>query len=117
MLLTGKLLEFSLLFSKILYKTDDIYAYDCVLGQCCTFHGHLELTETAIYIVCSCTYVTLTSSAHDSKQREYVIGGNFTMFTKLVIFYAWNRFENLSQKFQMFQQKGIIIWFESSGTV
>lgn len=89
MLLTGKLLEFSLLFSKILYKTGDIYAYDCVsgvLGQCSTFHGHLELMETGVYIVCSCTYVTLTSSALDSIQRDYVIGGNFTMFTKLVIF-------------------------------
>lgn len=86
MLLTGKLLEFSLLFSKILYKTGDIYADDCVLGQCSTFHGHLELMETGVYIVCSCTYVTLTSSALDSIQRDYVIGGNFTMFTKLVIF-------------------------------
>lgn len=88
MLLTGKLLEFSLLFSKILYKTGDIYAYDCVLGQCSTLStaGHLQLMETGIYIVYSCTYVTLTSSARDSIQREYVIGGNFTMFTKLVIF-------------------------------
>lgn len=48
--------------------------------------GHLQLMETGIYIVYSCTYVTLTSSARDSIQREYVIGGNFTMFTKLVIF-------------------------------
>lgn len=86
MLLTGKLLEFLLLFSNILYKTGDIYAYDCVLGQCSTFHGHLELMETGVYIVCSCTYVTLISSARDSIQREYVIDGNFTMFTKLVIF-------------------------------
>lgn len=77
MLITGKLLEFSLLFSKILYKTGDIYAYDCVLGQCSTFHGR-ALAVNGNWD--SCTYVTLTSSARDSIQREYVIGGNFTMF-------------------------------------
>lgn len=115
MLITGKLLEFSLLFSKILYKTGDIKCIRLCIGTVQYFPRALGVNGNW------CIYCMFMHIRYINFQCPWQYTKRLCHWWELYYvyqtcnFYTWDRFENLSQKFQMLQQKGIIIWFESSG--